>query len=157
MNDRGHSTRLSLAILATAVSVAFLVAGCAEIGFPAVHDMPAPRADTTMTPDQVKQATDDLVSERDRLNTGSLPSAQAAAPSNAPPAKKRALPQKNLPQKHLPQRKMRRRRLRQTPRLRLVPTPSRDKSVVKRHTDVPVHRWKNFIASGGCRRTCSRR
>lgn len=91
MNDRGHSTRLSLAILAIAVSVAFLVAGCAEIGFPAVHDMPAPRADTTMTPDQVKQATDDLVSERDRLNTGSLPSAQAAAPSNAPPAKKRAL------------------------------------------------------------------
>jgi hypothetical protein len=73
--------------------VAFLVAGCAEIGFPAVHDMPAPRADTTMTPDQVKQATDDLVSERDRLN-GSLPSAQAAAPSNAPPAKKRALPAK---------------------------------------------------------------
>jgi hypothetical protein len=91
VNDRGHSTRLSLAILAIAVSVAFLVAGCAEIGFPAVHDMPAPRADTTMTPDQVKQATDDLVSERDRLNTGSLPSAQAAAPSNAPPAKKRAL------------------------------------------------------------------
>jgi len=82
---------LSLAILAIAVSVAFLVTGCAEIGFPAVHDMPAPRADTTMTPDQVKQATDDLVSERDHLNTGSVPSAQAAAPSNAPPEKKRAL------------------------------------------------------------------
>ncbi len=91
MNDHGNSTRLSLAILAIAVSLAFLVAGCAEVGFPAVHDMPAPRADTTMTPDQVKQATDDLVSERDHLNTGSVPSAQAAAPSNAPPAKKRAL------------------------------------------------------------------
>jgi hypothetical protein len=91
VNDRGRSTRLSLAILAIAVSVAFLVTGCAEIGFPAVHDMPAPRADTTMTPDQVKQATDDLVTERDRLNTGSVPNAQAAVPNNAAPTKKRAL------------------------------------------------------------------
>ena len=33
----------------------------AEVGFPAVHDMPAPRADTPLTPDQVKQATDDLI------------------------------------------------------------------------------------------------
>ena len=37
--------------------------------FPAVHDMPAPRADTPLTPDQVKQATDALTSERDHLNT----------------------------------------------------------------------------------------
>lgn len=81
---------MSLAILAIAIPTAFLVAGCAEVGFPAVHDMPAPRADTTMTPDQVKQATDDLVNERDHLNTGSLPSGQAAAPSNAAPAKKAA-------------------------------------------------------------------
>jgi hypothetical protein len=88
VNDRGRIGRLSLTILAIAVPAAFLVAGCAEIGFPAVHDMPAPRADTTMTPDQVKQATDDLVSERDRLNTGSVPNAQAAAPNNAAAAKK---------------------------------------------------------------------
>ena len=90
MNNRGRMGRLSLAILAIAIPTAFLVAGCAEVGFPAVHDMPAPRADTTMTPDQVKQATDDLVNERDHLNTGSLPSGQAAAPSNAAPAKKAA-------------------------------------------------------------------
>ena len=31
--------------------------------------MPAPRADTPLTPDQVKQATDDLISERDHLST----------------------------------------------------------------------------------------
>ncbi len=41
-----------------------------------------------MTPDQVKQATDDLVTERDHLNTGSVPSAQAAAPNKPAPPKK---------------------------------------------------------------------
>jgi hypothetical protein len=83
--------KLSLAISAIAIPAAFLVAGCAEVGvgFPAVHDMPAPRADTPMTPDQVKQATEDLVTERDRLNTSSLP--PPAAPNNAAAAKKRVL------------------------------------------------------------------
>lgn len=31
--------------------------------------MPAARTETTLTPDQVKQATDSLVSERDHLNS----------------------------------------------------------------------------------------
>jgi hypothetical protein len=35
--------------------------------FPAVHDMPAARSETKLTPDQVKQATDDLISDRDRI------------------------------------------------------------------------------------------
>lgn len=52
-----------------AAALACLVSGCSEIGFPAVHDMPAPRADTTLTPDQVKQATDDLITQRDHLQS----------------------------------------------------------------------------------------
>jgi hypothetical protein len=31
--------------------------------------MPAPRSDTTLTPDQVRAATDDLITERDHLST----------------------------------------------------------------------------------------
>jgi len=51
-------------------SLAVLVTGCSsEALYPAVHDMPAARTDTTLTPDQVKQATDSLVSEREHLNT----------------------------------------------------------------------------------------
>ena len=62
-----------------AASVAFLVSGCSEGAlFPAVHDMPAPRADTPLTPDQVKQATDALTSERDHLSTQAQPNGQPA-------------------------------------------------------------------------------
>ena len=49
--------------------------------------MPAARTETTMTPDQVKQATDSLVSERDHLNNeaqaggGVQPVAATAAPT----------------------------------------------------------------------------
>ena len=67
------------AIAATALVVTLFLSGCAvDAGFPAVHDMPAPRADTTLTPDQVKQATDSLISERDHLQGG-----QPAQPVNA--------------------------------------------------------------------------
>jgi hypothetical protein len=61
--------------------MALLVAGCSEIGFPAVHDMPAPRADTPLTPDQVKQATDDLISQRDHQPQPAATAANAAAPA----------------------------------------------------------------------------
>jgi hypothetical protein len=59
-------------------------AGCSDIGFPAVHDMPAARSDTMMTPDEVKQATDDLVTQRDHLQsippaTGPTPAPQKAS------------------------------------------------------------------------------
>src|SRR5215467_99332 len=36
--------------------------------FPSVHDMPPPRTDTTLDSNQVQQATDDLISARDRLS-----------------------------------------------------------------------------------------
>jgi hypothetical protein len=97
-----HFAKLARAALAVA-GVGLLVAGCStDTIFPAVHDMPAGRAETTMTPDQVKQATDSLVSQRDHLEaqtqanaqaatngpttTGSLPQKKATAASNQPPA-----------------------------------------------------------------------
>jgi hypothetical protein len=72
-----------LGALAFAVSAALLTAGCSEVGFPAVHDMPAPRADTTLTPDQVKQATDDLISQREHLSTEAQANGQPSPPPNA--------------------------------------------------------------------------
>src|SRR6202167_1830423 len=76
------------AMTATAVIGTLALAGCAvEAGFPAVHDMPAPRADTTMTPEQIKEATDSLISQREHLSTeaqGAQPVQTAATP--APPA-----------------------------------------------------------------------
>jgi hypothetical protein len=74
---------------AMAVIGALTLAGCAvETGFPAVHDMPTPRAETTLTPDQVKEATDSLISQREHLSTeaqGSPQPVQTAA-TPAPPA-----------------------------------------------------------------------
>ena len=49
-------------------AAAILLSGCAsDKAFPAVHDMPAARSETKLTPDQVKQATDYLISDRDRI------------------------------------------------------------------------------------------
>ncbi len=98
----GRIAKLALVAVAVA-SVAPLAAGCSstEAMYPAVHDMPAARTETTLTPDQVKQATDSLVSEREHLNseaqtagglqpvaatnasatTGSVPPKKSAAPS----------------------------------------------------------------------------
>jgi hypothetical protein len=85
-----RTARLALATLAFAAAVGMLVSGCSEMGFPSVHDMPAPRADTTLTPDQVKQATDDLISQRDHLSTEAQTTGQIGpagdAASNAPGA-----------------------------------------------------------------------
>lgn len=70
MNRHRRIARPALAVLPIATAAALLLSGCsADLGFPAVHDMPSPRSDATLTPDQVKQATDDLQSQRDRLNT----------------------------------------------------------------------------------------
>jgi hypothetical protein len=93
VNGKRSVTRLVFGTSAIAASVAFLVSGCSETSFfPAVHDMPAPRADTPLTPDQVKQATDALTSERDHLNTQIQPNGQpgpapsAAAVQQKPPS-----------------------------------------------------------------------
>ena len=78
----GRIARPSLGTLAIAALVAFLVSGCSEVTFPAVHDMPTPRAETTMNPDQAKQATDALISERDHLSTEAQANVQPSPATN---------------------------------------------------------------------------
>ena len=101
VNGKRGTMRLVLGTWAIAAAVAFLVSGCSETSFfPAVHDMPAPRSDTPLTPDQVKQATDALTSERDHLNTQVQPNGQpapaaspAAAAQQKPPSSPQPVPQ----------------------------------------------------------------
>jgi hypothetical protein len=66
--------------------------------FPSVHDVPPPRADAPLDSNQVQQATEDLITARDRLTAeaqgtqgkGSTGSANPAAKSGAKPASKSA-------------------------------------------------------------------
>lgn len=67
MKESGRTAWRALAIGAIAASVGLCLSGCSDINFPAVHDMPAARTDITLTPDQVKQATDQLNCERQHL------------------------------------------------------------------------------------------
>jgi len=78
-----HTLKRGLGIFAIATAMGLLLAGCSELGSPSVHDMPAPRADTPLTPDQVRLVTDGLVSERDRLQSSAAAASSAAAPQNA--------------------------------------------------------------------------
>ena len=84
-----------LAVLAIIAPAASAVSGCSPGAdypsiFPAVHDMPPPRADTPMDANQVQQATEDLITDRNRLSAeaqGAGQSANAAAPAaKKPPA-----------------------------------------------------------------------
>ena len=73
--------------LAIAAAAALLLSGCSpEAGWPAVHDMPAPRADTPLTPDQIKQATEELATERDHLATATQAKAQQNSATRGKPA-----------------------------------------------------------------------
>ncbi len=79
-----------------AFSATVLLSGCSSDGvFPAIHDMPAARTETKLTPDEVKQATDDLISERDRTEAqGQTPAptpAQPPATTGSVRAKKQAV------------------------------------------------------------------
>jgi hypothetical protein len=78
----GRLARLALATLAIAGSAALPLAGCSEVSFPSLR-MPPPREDVTMTPDQVQQATDALVTERDQLQGSGQQNPPAAAAGNA--------------------------------------------------------------------------
>jgi hypothetical protein len=61
-----------------AAAAAMLLSGCSpEVGLPAVHDMPPPRAEAPLSPDQVKQATDELANERDHMSTAAQRNGQA--------------------------------------------------------------------------------
>jgi hypothetical protein len=73
--------------LALGASIAALVAACSPgADYPAILDKPAPRADQTMNPDQVKQATDALISDRNRLSTDAQANQQANQQASAPAA-----------------------------------------------------------------------
>ena len=76
VNNGGNPARRAFGILPMVAAIAVLVSACSEVGYPAVHDMPGPRADTPLTPDQVKEATDALISQRDRLSTEAQGSGQ---------------------------------------------------------------------------------
>jgi hypothetical protein len=82
----------SLAVAGFAViSAVFLLSGCStDSAFPAVHDMPAARTETKLTPDEVKQATDDLISQRDKTEANAQGSAQPVATGSIPPKKSAA-------------------------------------------------------------------
>ncbi|HEY1983485.1 MAG TPA: hypothetical protein VGH13_25665 [Xanthobacteraceae bacterium] len=83
--------RLAAALIAAGMVLA--VSGCSPGAdypslFPAVHDMPPPRNDTTMNPLQVQQATEDLISERNHLSGGTQAPQQAGQAANPPAAVK---------------------------------------------------------------------
>lgn len=102
MHRRRTVKTLRLAAAAIAVAAALTASGCSPGGdypslFPAVHDMPPPRADSTMDPVQVQQATEDLISERNHLSTEAQGAQQAETP---PPG---AAPNGEKPQAEKPQ------------------------------------------------------
>jgi len=82
VNELRNGAKLGLGTVAIAAVAASLLSGCSNIGFPAIHDMPTPRADTPLTPEQVKEATQDLISQREHLSEetqgAGKPSAEAA-------------------------------------------------------------------------------
>ena len=84
----------SLAYAGVAViAAAVLLSGCAsDTTFPAVHDMPAARSESKLTPDQIKQATDELISERDRTEQGGTPATTGSTTQRKPPAAQRKPP-----------------------------------------------------------------
>jgi hypothetical protein len=86
---RCNVTTRKLAAALIAAATALAVSGCSPGAdypslFPAVHDMPPPRNDTTMNPLQVQQATEDLISERNHLS--GTPAPQPAIQTGNPPA-----------------------------------------------------------------------
>jgi type IV pilus biogenesis protein CpaD/CtpE len=100
VEGRTSVTRLLLASLALAAAAAVLVSGCSSTDaiFPAVHDMPAPRPDAPLTADEVKQATDSLITQRDNLTTEvQTPAPPAAAAKTATAATSKAAPPRKRP------------------------------------------------------------
>jgi len=82
-NRRTVAARV-VAGLALGASIATLVAACSPgADYPSILDKPAPRAEQPMSPDQVKQATDALISDRNRLGQQQA-SAPAATDSTRP-------------------------------------------------------------------------
>jgi hypothetical protein len=86
MGLAAHSVAIGLAV---AVTFCLALSACSPgvdypSLFPAVHDMPPPRADATLDAQQVQQATEDLISDRNRLNSEAQ-SGQSKAPLDLAP------------------------------------------------------------------------
>jgi hypothetical protein len=86
---RSVTTRI-VAVLAVAAPVALAMSGCSPGGdspsiFPAVEATP-PRTDTTMDPNQVQQATEALITDRNRLSAEAQGSGQSDSAAAAKPA-----------------------------------------------------------------------
>jgi hypothetical protein len=89
-----------LASALMAVAAALILCACSPGAdypspFPAVNNMPPPRSDAPLDANQVQQATEDLISARDRLSTeaqgsqnksATKPAAKTAAKTSAKPA-----------------------------------------------------------------------
>ncbi len=95
MQRRRRVTTRVLAVMAVVAPAAWALSGCSPGAdypsiFPAVHDMPPPRADTPMDPNQVQQATEDLITDRNRLSAeaqgGGQSAGSSAAVTKKPPA-----------------------------------------------------------------------
>jgi hypothetical protein len=87
VHRRGSVTTRVLAALAFASAAALLLSGCSPGAdypsiFPAVHDMPPPRADTPLDSLEVQRATEDLITARDHLSAEMQ--GQAKTPTNSP-------------------------------------------------------------------------
>ena len=100
--------RRAASFLGLAAVACLVVAACSPGAdypslFPAVHDIPPPRADTPLDANQVQQATEDLISARDRLSAeaqgkNSTSSAvKPAAKSSASAASKSSSKSSNKP------------------------------------------------------------
>ncbi len=80
---------------ARVVLAALALSACSPAAeFPAVLDRPEPRADKPMTPDEVKEVTNSLISDRDHLTAET----QSAAPTTAQastPAGRHTVPAKS--------------------------------------------------------------
>jgi len=79
-------------VLVVAAIACLAVSGCSPgvdypSIFPAVHDMPPPRTEAPLDAQQVQQATEDLISDRNRLNGGAqgAQGAKDKASANQPP------------------------------------------------------------------------
>ncbi len=88
MQRRQNMTMRSLAALTIAAAAGLAMSSCSPGAdypsiFPAVHDMPPPRADTPLDADQVQQATETLITERNHLSAAAQGAGQDKNPANS--------------------------------------------------------------------------
>ncbi len=112
--------------------------------YPAVHDMPPPRATPPMTEEQQVKLEKDLTAARERQETREK---AAEAPEKPPKKKKSATAKKDTDA---------------TPRM--AQRPTRDKSLPGLYRPAGqgsrpkgLRQWKTFTASAACRLTCSKK